>query len=64
LWVKIYNGLTPRAPGRATINELNERNIGHLTKGNGEATPSSGPVALLVRRLLLLTFTALRMPKV
>jgi hypothetical protein len=44
-------GLTPRAPDRATVNELNQESIGHLTEGNGEATPSAGPVALLVRRL-------------
>jgi hypothetical protein len=46
--------LTPRAPDRATEFKLSQGNIGTPTKGNGEATPSSGPVALLVRLALIL----------
>jgi hypothetical protein len=41
--------LTPRAPDRATEFKLSKCSKGKPPKGNGEATPSSGPVSLLVR---------------
>ena len=41
--------LTPRAPDRATESMLSKCSIGHPSEGIGEATPSAGPVTLLVR---------------
>jgi len=44
----LLDHLTPRAPDRATEFKLSQCSKGTPTKSPGEATPSSGPVALLV----------------
>ena len=41
-------GLTPRAADRETEFMLSKCSNGTPAKGNGEATPSSGPLPLLV----------------
>jgi hypothetical protein len=50
-----FDGPTPRAPDRATEFNLSKCSKGTPAKGNGEATPSAGPVSLLVGWRLLRT---------
>lgn len=55
MWKKasvLRGALTLRAPGRAGRSKPSECSNGTPPKSFGEATPSSGPVTLLVRLLL------------
>ena len=55
--------LTPRAPDRAERLKLNKCSKGNPPESIGEATPSSGPVTLLVRKRLVLSPESTPLPE-